>query len=143
MSVTPITKKERKPIVPLTEGSKKKLRELTSWVILCKKPGENALQGRIENSFNMDFHHSRVQILTSTWWTETRLQDIVTDLQERAPTWDFFLYEIHDEKLPIVINFEAWLDAQAHDPNSIYGVRDKFDARNAPFVMKDDETTRT
>jgi len=39
--------------------------------------------------------------------------------------------------MPYELDIEAWLDAQAHNPNTLSGVTNKFKARNTIFKVKE------
>lgn len=131
---------ERKPLVPLPDKTKHKLRNMKSWVILARRPEENAFIGYVEQSFHMEWSNEYVLIHISTWWKEDEIKKEFEDIKKKHPSWgeNIWLYEVHDENLPIVIDFEAWLDANAHNPNTFSGVTNKYKARNAPFKMKED-----
>lgn len=134
---------EYKPIVPVSDEQRERLRQFKGFVILGNLPGENHVSGFVEHSFSMGWDRSHVNMWV--WhpeWGYFKTEDPVRDncqkyadkyKEQNAKVWD-----IHDPDLPIVLDIEAWIDAQAYNPNTLSGVSDKFKARNAPFKMKDE-----
>lgn len=132
-----MTKTERKPVEPLTLENRARIAALKSWVLFGKSKEDNAFKGYIENTWNMDFSPDYVRIWTDTWNDEPSMQEMLKEKQDKYPDWEFVLYEVHDPEMPFVLDIEAWLDAQAYDPNTLSGVSDKFKARNTIFKMKE------
>ncbi len=139
---------ERKPIVPLTPEARAELLTRHSWVLIARVPQANKYRGYVELSFSMDWHDEAVNI----WWSGPATSNLggsfnidgrleierhAAELVTRHPDWTIEIWDAKDPLLPIVIDWEKWLDAQAYNPNTLSGVTNKFAARNAPFVMKE------
>lgn len=115
---------------------------LPAWVILRRKPEENAYYGLIENSFSMDWSADRVRV----HWTGTAYSIVgeikidgkrdalstAANQRKRHPEWTIEAYDLSDPSCPIEIDIPFWLEAVKA------GQSRKFDARNAKFKMKDD-----
>jgi hypothetical protein len=57
-------------------------------------------------------------------------------LKKLQPDWDIVLYDVRDEALPVILDWDGWIEAQAFNPNTLSGVSNKFKARNMKFTMK-------
>jgi hypothetical protein len=136
-----------KPIQPVSDEWREKFRQFRGFVILGQDAKVNHPSGYVERSFSMDWDAGHV--LLALWhpqWGRVKTEaacriDVDHWLASVSITQsgmaDVRAWDIHDPALPIVIDLEAWIDAQAFNPNTLSGVSDKFKARNAPFVMKE------
>lgn len=138
---------ERKPVVPISDERRAQLLDLAGYVILVRKTADEPYEGYVEQSFGMGFDPKRVNF----WWSgeahsnfgtkhtidgrESAMRHAET-IEKNHPDWSVEVWDAHNEDLPIVIDWNAWADAQAHDPNTLSGVSDKYKARNAPFTVK-------
>ena len=130
---------ERKPIVPVSEETRQRLLTMPAFVLLGFPTKANAYQGYVEQSFSMSWSSNHVLIYTNSWGDgRKQAEEAKQDSERIIYMWALEVYDARDtEKLPIVIDWEAWIEAQAFNPNTLSGVNDKFKARNAPFKMKD------
>ncbi|MER8601017.1 hypothetical protein NKH09_24535 [Mesorhizobium sp. M1339] len=107
-------------------------------IVLARRPDENGLVGLIETSLFMVWSATRVRF----WWT-----DIISDAalglrfdvdgmrdaeaharhcREEHPNWEITVWDVHDENLPISIDWNAWAEAD-----------DKYSNRNPTFAIKE------
>ncbi|QXV73994.1 hypothetical protein [Rhizobium phage RHEph12] len=134
MTVIP---KERKPNVPLSEDRRAAIRASDRWIILAKLPGDNSYQGYTELSFCMDWSKDYVLQFNMVWGDgKKNCEEHLALARSNHPTWEIEMYDWRDENLPVILDIEKWLDANAHNPNTLSGVDDKYRARNIPFTMK-------
>ena len=114
-----------------------------SWIVLVRKPGSNALAGRVEHSFHMDFMEDRVRL----WLTETFRDNFFGKLHKLSgkedadreveyvrndhPDWEVDAWHAHDSDLPVTLDWEKWVRDCRPGP----GHR-KFGCRNIRFRMK-------
>lgn len=136
-----------KPIEVISPEKREKLRNMQGYVILATPPSRNAYQGYIEQSFSMDFSESHVNFF---WSSDDMTKKHAIDGKKEAdyhvdkllkshPDWKIEVWSVHDDDLPIELNWERWIDAQAFNPNTLSGVTNKFRARNFEFSIKGDE----
>jgi hypothetical protein len=110
------------------------------YIILIKKPNDDQLYGPVENSFSLGVEPNRTFLYwSSTYynldaWTWAN-KDMVY-WKEKYPDWEYTIYKAMDENLPVVINWDVWLDAQSPSPHTFSGVKNKYDGRNLKFTMK-------
>lgn len=128
---------KRKPIEELSQEQRTRIAALKAWVIFGKPKEDNAFKGYVEHSWHLDYSPDYVRIWTETWNDEKSMQKMLEETQSLHPSWEFVLYEVHDPEMPFELDIEAWLDAQAYNPNTLSGVTDKFKARNATFKVKE------
>ncbi len=138
---------ERKPIVPVSEEQRQKLLALQGVVILGNEKGGNHFKGYVEHSWSMDWSSDHVLF----WWSGPATSNLgskhMLDARKDAEhalksilsshtSWDVTVWDVRDEALPVILDWESWVQAQAFNPNTLSGVTDKFKARNMPFKMK-------
>jgi hypothetical protein len=138
---------DRKPIVPVTDDWRDKFRQFRGFIILGQDAKVNHPSGYVERSFSMGWDAGHV--LLALWHPEWGRIKTEAACRRDVDHWlastsiiasgmaDVRAWDIHDPDLPIVIDLEAWITAQAFDPNTLSGVSDKFRARNAPFAMRE------
>lgn len=140
---------KREPRVPLTQEQRDRLLAREGYVILIHEPGANQYHGYVENSFSMSLDSSRTCLFGSGEYVSnfgTRhvldgradAEHHAGDLRKSHPDATVVVWEVHDENLPVILDWEEWLDAQAYDPNTLSGVTNKFKARNLRFDMRED-----
>lgn len=111
---------------------------LPGWIVLARVPGENSLQGYIENSWSMGWHKDRVRF----WWTGEGTDNVIgmkwqvdgkADAERHAetcrqnhPDWEVFAYDIADPACPVELEFAGRAKA------------DKYESRNPRFRYKGD-----
>lgn len=124
-----------------TDERNKFLRELPGYVILVRKPDDDKIYGPVENSWSLGIEPNR----TFFYWTNHNieidgLEWATRDLQtfcKKHPDWKFSLYDARDtERLPVILNWELWLDAHEPSDKTIAGIKNKHEARNLRFVVK-------
>jgi hypothetical protein len=139
---------EKKPIVPVSEEARQRLLNLQGYVILGRPKGGNSYQGYVENSWTMDWRGDYAVF----FWSGEAVSNFGTKhnlnaykdakyhfdrlIQDR-PDWDIQMFDVRDENIPVVLDWEGWIEAQAYNPNTLSGVTDKFKARNFKFTMKE------
>jgi len=112
--------------------------ELTGAIVLARRPGENGLVGLIETSLFMIWSSTRVRF----WWTDVirnpelgltfdvdGMKDAIAHAnhcRRQHPSWEITVWDAKDPHLPIVIDWNAWTDAD-----------EKFGHRNPAFTMKE------
>jgi hypothetical protein len=140
---------ERKPIEPVSPGERERLRALPGMIILVREPGANAYQGYVEHSWSMGYDPGHTNLfwsgvgrdnifgITMTLVAERDIAHHVEAIKKSHPDWEVTTWNAHDPELPVILDWEAWIDAQAFDPNTLAGVSNKFKARNIPFTMKE------
>lgn len=129
--------KERKPNEPISEERRIQIRESDRWLLLGRKPGENAYLGYVEESFSMDWSADHVLQFNMVWSDgKVNCEEHMETAKRNHPDWEIVMYHWRDENLPIILDIEKWLDANAYNPNTLSGVDNKFLARNIPFLMK-------
>lgn len=140
---------ERKPIEPLTEKQREHYLKLPGLIILGRAPGVNAWHGYVEHSMSMGWDADHVNY----WWSGTGTDAIfgftmtidaqrdvdshMETIKKNKPDWEIKVFDVFDPDLPVVLDREAWMQANRYDPNKLSGVSDKFKARNIPFKMKE------
>lgn len=117
---------------------KRKRPNLKGAIVLARLPGGNGFVGLVETSLFMTWSPSRVRF----WWTAivsdpalslTFDVDGLRDAEAHArhcrgkhPNWEITVWDVHDENLPISIDWNAWADAD-----------DKYSNRNPTFAMRE------
>lgn len=124
-----------------------KLRELPAWVVLGKEPGGNSYKAVVERSFSMDLDAERACIFWSSGDATSNIggsfkidgkaaADRHQKMFEKAcPGMTFEVFDVHGE-IPIEIDWDRYEADNEFVPNTLSGVRNKFNARNARFEMK-------
>lgn len=134
---------ENKPIVPVSPERREKLRKANGAIILSKIDGANHFHGFVEHSFSMGWDSSYALFFYDCFDKKGNITSRGCDEAEdfakrqRVDGKEVEVWNVHDENLPVVLDWEAWIDAQAYNPNTLSGVNNKFKARNIPFTMKE------
>jgi hypothetical protein len=133
----------------LSDDRKASLMAVQGYIMLIKKPGDDQLYGPVENSFSLGIEPNR----TFLYWTSEHRQingwDWVNkDLvywKGQHPDYEYTIYDVRDaEKLPIVLNWDLWLDAHTPSDKTMAGIKNKHEARNLRFKLKGEaKDTRT
>ena len=129
-----------KPIVPVTPEQRERLAALPGVIVLIRRPGANAYEGYVEHSFSMDYSGSHVNF----WWQSPEhdgkryAEAHAADIRRHHQDWEVEVWDARDPKLPVTLDWEVWIEAQAHNPNTLSGVSNKFAARNIPFRMREE-----
>lgn len=119
---------------------------MPGYIILGKRPLDNAYQGVVEGSFSMYLSPDYVNF----FWTGTGYSMLgkheVDGLKEaehyqeyfasRYPDMVFEIFDVHSEDLPVVLDWDG-LTAGLMPAETLSGVRNKFRARNFRFNMKE------
>ena len=126
----------------MTEERKQMLKALPGYVVFIRKPEDfDKLYGPIENSFSLDVVPNR----TRFFWTGNSgsvdgLKDAEHEVEfwrAKHPDWHFKIYDARDvEALPVVLNWDVWLDAHEWSTETLAGIKNKFEARNLRFTLK-------
>ncbi|WP_147373616.1 MULTISPECIES: hypothetical protein [Sphingomonadales] len=142
---------EHMPIEPVGPARREALMASEGCIILGRKPGSNSHQGFAENNFSvgdMEWHAEYANFFLSrdSWSSSGKKQMIrgeveaevcVESERRRLPDWEIEIWDVHDEHLPVVIDWEGWIDAWAYDPNNkMSGVTSMFKACNLRFTMR-------
>lgn len=110
------------------------------YVIIIKKPNDDKLYGPVENSFSLGVEPNRTFLYWSSvrWnldaWTWAN-RDFEKGKQNN-PDWEYTIYKAMDENLPVVINWNVWLDAHMPSDKTLSGVKSTYDSRNLKFTLK-------
>lgn len=142
---------KRLPVEPVSPETRERLLALEGYVILGLPPGRNAYQGYVENSFTMDWEPDYVNFFwsgnaTSNFGTshivdgKANAEYYIEKLRRDNPEWKIDVWDVRDENLPVKLDWDAWVEAQAYNPNTLSGVTNKHKARNFKFEMADIET---
>ena len=135
-----------------TEERNKKLMAIPGYIVLIKKPNEpDTWYGPIERSFSLDVQKWRTQF----FWTADNVysnigtgphkvdgfndaQQSMTYWKNLYPDWEFHMYNAREpESLPVVIDWDKWLDAEQPAENKFSLVKNKFDSRNLYIYPKE------
>lgn len=138
----PITLKEpAEPLQIVDEDRNARLMAVQGYIMLIKKPGDDKLYGPVENSFSLSIEPNR----TFFYWT-SKVQNIdgwewvnkdLNYWRGKYPEYEYTIYDARDaEKLPVVLNWDVWLDAHQRSNQTFSGIKNKYDARNLRFTLK-------
>jgi hypothetical protein len=139
-----VTIRLQEPNEPLTvvdEDRNARLMQVQGYVMLIKKPGDDDLYGPVENSFSLGIEPNR----TFFFWTSLAqnidgwewVQRDLKMWKEKYPDWEYSIYDARDaEKLPVVLNWDLWLDAHQRSNDTLSGIKNKHEARNLRFTLK-------
>ena len=125
----------------MEEAMKARLTALDGFVILIQKPGDPVFYGPVENSFSLGVDANR----TFFYWTSKErgmdgrewAEGDLADYRRKHPDWLLTLWDAKDaEKLPVVLNWELWLDAHEPSDQTVSGIKNKHEARNLRFHVK-------
>lgn len=133
---------------PVSEERRQRLLALEGFLILGRPKGGNSYQGFVENSFSMGWSPNYVNFwwsgeATSNFGTKHKIdgradaEHYLAEERRLRPDWDIEIFDAKDENLPVVLDWDGWVDAHAYNPNTLSGVSDKFRARNFRFEMKE------
>jgi len=121
---------------------------LSGYIVLGRKPTDNAYQGIVELSFSMGLSSDRVNF---NWSSDNATSNFGGNfevdglkLAEKAkyaftkeyPDMVFEIFDVHNDELPVVINWDQWRKDSAQDPETLSGVKNKMGARNPLFEMR-------
>lgn len=116
------------------------LRKMPAWVVLGRVPGGNAYHAVVERSWSMDLVADRTHIFWSGGYFKIDGKATAEEHREKfaksRPDMTFEVFDVHDENLPIVIDWDRYEDDNEPVSNTLSGVRNKYNARNALFEMK-------
>jgi len=121
---------------------------LPGYIVLGRKPTDNAYQGVIELSFSMGLSPDRVNFnwsldnATSNFGGNFKVDGL--KLAEKAkktfteayPDMEFEIFDVHNDELPVIINWDQWRRDSAQDLKTLSGVKYKMGARNPRFEMR-------
>lgn len=139
--------RERQPRVPVSEERRADLLALRGVIILARIPGENTYTGYVEHSWSMGWDKAHVNF----WWigdAETIIgkvevygngdaEEHVREAKKNHLDYAIEVWDAHDPDLPVKLDWDNWVEAQAYDPNTLSGVSNKFVARNIRFEMRE------
>ena len=121
------------------------LMSLQGYIILIKKPNDSNLYGPIEDSFSLNITKNQTFFYwdsrgSKLWREMDGKKWVEKDLEywkRQHPDWEMKVYNPRDnDNLPIVIDWEVWLDAHIPSNQSLSGVKSKYWARNLQFREK-------
>jgi len=136
----------QEPLVATDEDVKRNARLMEvakeGYIILIKKPNDDQLYGPVENSFSLGVEPNRTFLywsstyynLDSWTWANRDYDRGVKD----HPEWEYTIYKAMDENLPVVLNWDVWLDAHSPSDKTMSGIKNTYDGRNLRFTMKGD-----
>jgi hypothetical protein len=134
----------QEPLVATDEDERRNARLMEvakeGYVCIIKKPNDDKLYGPVENSFSLGVEPNRTFLYwSSTYynldaWTWAN-KDLERNKQE-FPDWEFTIYKAMDENLPVVINWDVWLDAHMPSTKTLSGVKSTYDSRNLKFTKR-------
>lgn len=124
-----------------TDTHTAKILAMPRWTVLVKKPGANAWEGLIENSFTMGWSPDRSRVFPSGEFYSilgTHQVDGKEDAdaqgahyREKYPDWTVEVFDALSDDCPVEFDWDRWaIDMMA-------GSRAKFENRNPKFVAKD------
>ena len=131
----------KEPLTLIDEDRNAKLMAVQGYILLIKKPGDEKLYGPVENSFSLGvepnrtffFWTSKVQNIDGWEWVNRDLKM----WKEKYPGWEYAVYDARDaEALPVVLNWDLWLDAHQRSNDTLSGIKNKHEARNLRFTLK-------
>lgn len=125
----------------ITEERKASLMAVQGYILLIKKPGDAQFYGTVENSFSIGIEPNRAFLYwTSAYRNIDGLEWANKDLaywKKQYPDYEYTIYDARDaEKLPVVLNWDVWLDAHTPSEKTMSGIKNKYDARNLKFTLK-------
>jgi len=121
---------------------------LPGYVVLCKHKNGNAYQAIVELSFSMSLSSDRACFFwssdkaTSNFGGSFKIdgkknaEHHCEQFQRNHPDMEFQIYDVHEQDLPIVIDWDNWRWGSAPSDKKLSGVVDKMAARNPKFYMK-------
>jgi len=124
--------------------------DLQGYVVLGRrKQGGNTFElGPVEHSFSLGTSSERTQFdwssdnATSNFGGSFKIDGLerakrdVERLEKSKPDYEWFIFDIHDPDIPVLIDWDEWRAAGA--PGwTLSGVIDKFRRRNVRFFMKE------
>lgn len=136
-------------IEPLDDTLRAHLMALPGYIVLVRKPGDNAYIGLVEGSFSLDTSRDRTQFFwssdnaTSNFGGKFKIDGYadakhrVDSYRKLSPDWIFEIFDARDDELlPVVLDWENWL-LDNRSANNLSGVANKYGARNIRFTAKD------
>jgi|SRR6185369_2959240 len=107
------------------------------YVVLGKRPTDNAYQAVIERSFSMDVSGEACNLFAATKYGDgLEVAEHYRAMFSKGGV-EFVIFDVEAEGLPIEIDWAAWAKACAPSDKTLSGVVSKFGARNPPFKMKE------
>jgi hypothetical protein len=119
---------------------------LPGYVILGTYRSTNSFVGVIERSWSMDLAPDRTNFFWSSKNATSNLggkfevdglesaTHYLNHFAERHPDIEFKIYDINDENLPVIIDWDEWRK-DSEPAETLSGVKNKFGARNPKFYM--------
>jgi hypothetical protein len=143
-----ITIKGLPPLRSFNERDER-LMALPGYVVLGWSAEEQRFYGTVENSFSLGLSPAFVQFnwssdnATSNFGGKFKVDGLAMaqrDLESWSKSRPDLAFRIYDarnaEALPVVLDWDGWLDANQPNPNSLSGVVDKYRSRNIRFTAK-------
>jgi hypothetical protein len=124
---------------------------LPGFIVLGKGPSTNAYVGTVELSFAMDLSKDRTQFYwshdnaTSNFGGKFKIdgrkdaEARVEQLAKAHPDHTWEIFDVHDDNLPVLMDWDDWRWGSTPSEKKLSGVMDKFIARNPRFYMIEDE----
>ena len=127
------------------------LMSLPGYIVLIRKPDDPCTwYGPVERSFDLEIQAWRTQFFWSSNKSYSNLgtgPHVIDGLKDaknsmkywsdKYPMWTFYIYDARDDKkLPVVIDWDKWLDAEQIDTTKLSGIKNKFDGRNLYIYPK-------
>lgn len=119
------------------------------YIILGLPPESNAYQGYVEHYWQMGWDKDHVNFFWTGNGTDNvfGLQHKIDGLKTAThyaktsmklhPDWQIAMWDVRDEKLPVILDWDSWVKAQEFNPKTLSGVSNKFLARNFKFTIKE------
>jgi hypothetical protein len=131
-----------------TDARNKRLLENNIFIVLGINPVTNKYCGPIKNSFGLDIREG----WTQAWWSafegcdkwaenvdgQKEAQRSVDYWVKQGKNWNWKIYRVQTDELPIVIDWEHYLWAHTYDDKTLSGIVDKYGARNFRFKTKEE-----
>ena len=121
---------------------------LSGYICLAVMPGEEWYTGLVENSFSMGVSNKATQFFWSgigydNIFRQPHEIDGWRDAKCRADRFEkeyrganVFIFNARDEELlPVSLDWDKWILASRRDISKLSGVKDKYHARNIPFIL--------
>jgi hypothetical protein len=122
--------------------------DLPAFIILGRKPGDNAYTGYVEHSFSMGESKDESLVFWSSQNAASnfggkfvvdgrkKAENHLNILRQKDAKTEWEIYDVTDENIPVVLNWQIW--HWANEPDyTLSGVRDKYRARNVKFSIKE------
>jgi len=133
-------------VSPLPPETRARLQSVQGYVMLIRKPGDLAWYGPCENSFSLSTEKFRTfffwsSLPDSSWNPPINglewLRKDLASWKTTHPDWEYAIYDARDaDALPVVLDWEQWLQAHRPDDTKLAGIVDKYRARNLSFKVR-------